>query len=41
MKKILLTWYGITNLKASFGTEYSTGGILNALSSVVNCHFGR
>lgn len=33
MKKILLTWYGITDLKASFGTEYSTGPILSALSS--------
>lgn len=33
MKKILLTWYGITDLKASFGTEYSNGPILSALSS--------
>ena len=33
MKKILLTWYGITDLKASFGTEYSIGPILSALSS--------
>ena len=33
MKKILLTWYGITDLKASFGTEYSNGPILSALTS--------
>jgi len=33
MKKILLTWYGITDLKASFGTEYSNGPILSAVTS--------
>lgn len=33
MKKILLTWYGITDLKASFGIEYSNGPILSALTS--------
>ncbi len=33
MKKILLTWYGITDLKASFGTEYSNGPILSALTA--------
>lgn len=33
MRKILLTWYGITDLKASFGIEYSNGPILSALAS--------
>ncbi len=33
MKKILLTWYGITDLKASCGMEYSNGPILSALTS--------
>jgi len=31
MKKILVTWYGITDLKASLGIEYSNGPILSAL----------
>lgn len=31
MKKILMTWYGITDLKASLGLEYSQGPILSAL----------
>lgn len=31
MKKILMTWYGITDLRASFGLEYSQGPILSAL----------
>ena len=31
MKKILMTWYGITDLRASFGLEYSNGPILSAL----------
>ena len=33
MKKILLTWYGITDLKAAFGVEYSNGPVLSALTS--------
>jgi hypothetical protein len=33
MKKILLTWYGITDLRASLGLESSIGPILNALIS--------
>ena len=31
MKKILMTWYGITDLRASLGLEYSNGPILSAL----------
>ena len=31
MKKILVTWYGITDLKASLGLEHSNGPILSAL----------
>jgi len=31
MRKILITWYGITDLKASFNIEYSNGPILSAL----------
>lgn len=31
MKKILMTWYGITDLRASLGLEYSKGPILSAL----------
>lgn len=31
MKKILMTWYGITDLRASLGLEYSQGPILSAL----------
>jgi len=33
MKKILVTWYGITDLRASLGVEYSNGPILSALLS--------
>ena len=33
MKKILVTWYGITNLKASLGVEYRNGPIVSALLS--------
>ena len=33
MKKILLTWYGITDLRASLGIEYSDGPILSALKA--------
>jgi len=33
MKKILITWYGITDLKASMGVEYSKGPILSALKA--------
>jgi hypothetical protein len=31
MKKVLMTWYGITDLRASLGLEYSNGPILSAL----------
>lgn len=31
MKKILLTWYGITDLRASFEIEYSNGPVFSAL----------
>lgn len=31
MKKILITWYGITDLKASLGLESSDGPILNVI----------
>jgi len=33
MKKILLTWYGITDLRASLGIEYSDGPVLSALKA--------
>ncbi len=33
MKKILLTWYGITDLRASLCIEYSDGPILSALKA--------
>lgn len=33
MKKILITWYGITDLRASLGIEYSDGPILSALKA--------
>jgi len=33
MKKILLTWYGITDFRASIGLENSIGPVLNALLS--------
>ncbi len=33
MKKILVTWYGITDLKASLGVEYTNGPIVSALLS--------
>ena len=31
MKKVLMTWYGITDLKASLGLEFNNGPILSAL----------
>ena len=31
MKKVLMTWYGITDLRAALGLEYSNGPILSAL----------
>jgi len=31
MEKVLMTWYGITDLRASLGLEYSSGPILSAL----------
>ena len=31
MKKVLMTWYGITDLKASLDIEHSLGPILSAL----------
>ena len=31
MQKVLMTWYGITDLRASLGLEYSNGPILSAL----------
>ena len=33
MKKILMTWYGITDLRASLCIEYSDGPILSALKA--------
>lgn len=33
MKKVLMTWYGITDLKSSLGLEYTDGPILGALES--------
>jgi len=33
MKKYLLTWYGITDLRASLGFEKSDGPVLGALKS--------
>ena len=33
MKKILLSWYGITDLRASLGIEYTNGPIFSALES--------
>ena len=32
MKKILLTWYGMTDLRAAFGLEDTTGPILGLLN---------
>ena len=31
MKKYLMTWYGITDLRASIGLEQTTGPVLGAL----------
>lgn len=31
MKKYLLTWYGITDLRAGLGLKKSTGPVLGAL----------
>lgn len=33
MKKVLMTWYGITDLKASLGLEYTDGPIMGALQA--------
>jgi len=35
MKKVLMTWYGITDLRAALGLEYSNGPILSALLAEV------
>jgi len=31
MKQVIMTWYGITDLKASLRLEYNSGPILSAL----------